>query len=198
VARLSPPPPSLRLAISAGLLGAVLIARGKGAGLALVEATSAGAWRSFIAAAICLPALLALRGLAWAEDGLPAAGALRPLIAELIAYVVGWVAFPLLTLPLVDGWGRGAQWARFIAAWNWLNVVQYVMWLALALAVAVGLPRLLLQGLSLAGFGYVLWLEWFCARAALGVGGGRAAALVGLDLAIGVFLAGLVQRLAAG
>jgi hypothetical protein len=46
--------------------------------------------------------------------------------------------------------------------------------------------------------GYALWLEWFVAREALRVTGGRAAAFVVLDVALALFLHGLVVRLTIG
>lgn len=188
----------MRLVIAAGLAGAFLLGRGRPEGMALVEASPAGAWRSFAAAAICLPAFLALRVFGWAAAGPPLTGLSRPLAAELIGYALGWVVFALATLPIAQGFGRAAVWPRFIAAWNWTTVVQYLLWLALAVPVALGVGGLLMQGLTLAAFGYAMWLEWFVVRTALALPGMRAAALVLMDLAIGLFLAGLVQRLSIG
>jgi hypothetical protein len=54
------------------------------------------------------------------------------------------------------------------------------------------------QVLTLLGIAYALWLEWFVTRHALGVDGGKAAAVVGLDLALGLFLAGLIRNLSGG
>jgi hypothetical protein len=164
----------------------------------LMESTPAGAWRSFIAAAICLPAFLALRIFAWAQADAGAEVLGRPLVAEFIVYALGWVAFPLLSLRVVEFWGRAAAWPRFVAAWNWVNIVQYLLWLALAVPVVLGLSGLVMQGLTLACFGYLVWLEWFTLRSALGVTSGRATALVFIDFAIGLFLAGLAQRLSLG
>jgi hypothetical protein len=188
----------MRLVVSAGLVGAFLLGRGKPQGLALMEATPEGAWRSFFAAFICLPAFLALRVFGWSEMGLPQGGLVRPLVAELAGYAMAWVGFALLSLPIVLGWGRGQLWPRFICAWNWTNAVQYLVLLALTVPGALGLPDWLAQGLALAGLGYAVWLEWFVARHALGVGGMQAGLLVGLDLAIGLFLGGVIQRMAGG
>ncbi len=151
-----------------------------------------------MAAIICLPAFLALRFFSWG-DASPTAGDFgRPLIAEITGYALAWTVFALLSQPLAEAWGKGAQWPRFLAAWNWTNVVQYSVLLLLALVGAAGLPPMLGQLLMLLGLGYAVWLEWFVTRTALGVDAPRAAALVGLDLAIGLFLGGLVQRLSVG
>ena len=188
----------MRDVIAASLAGAFLLGRGRPEGVALMESTPEGAWRSFAAALICLPALLAIRFFAWASLGVPEGGALRALVAEITAYTIAWVGFALLSLPLARSWGRGGSWLRFIAAWNWTNVVQYALMLALVLPGALGLPVAIVQVLTLLGLAYALWLEWFVARHALGVDGAKAAGLVGLDLALGLFLAGLIQTLSGG
>lgn len=188
----------MRDTVVAGLAGAFLLARGRVQGLALMEDTPEGVWRSFIAAFICLPAFLALRFLAWASMGAPPGGIGRALTAEVIGYAIAWVAFALASLPLARAWGREAGWPRFISAWNWTNIVQYLALLALTLPGALGLPVALAQILMMAGFAYALWLEWFVARQALGVDGLRAGAIVGLDLVLGLFLGGLIRNLSGG
>ncbi|WP_372620850.1 hypothetical protein [Falsiroseomonas sp.] len=184
--------------ITAGLAGAFLLGRGRPDGLALIEDTPEGAWRSFAAALICLPAFLALRMFAWAGVGMPEGGFLRGMMAELIGYTIAWTAFALLSLPIATAWGRGAAWPHFIAAWNWTNVVQYLVLIALMLPGLLGLPGMLSGILSLAGLAYAVWLEWFVARRALGVDGLRAGVLVGVDLMLGLFLGGLIRTLGEG
>jgi len=188
----------MRAVIAAGIASALLLGRGRPEGLALVETTPAGAWRSFAAALICLPALLAIRFLAWASLGTPEGGMARALIAEITAYTVAWVGFALVSLPLAQAWGREAAWPRFIAAWNWTNILQYGVMLVLTVPGAIGLPAPVTQVLTLVGIAYAFWLEWFVARHALGVDGSKAAALVGLDLALGLFLAGMIRTLSGG
>ena len=166
--------------------------------MALMENTLPGAWRSFFAAVICLPAFLALRFFAWSDDGPPGGDFGRPLVAEIIGYACSWLIFALLSQPLAESWGKGAQWPRFLVAWNWTNVVQYILMLSLALPGVLGAPLAVSQVLMLVGLCYAVWIEWFVVRTVLGVDGPRAAALVGLDLAIGLFLGGLVQRLSMG
>jgi predicted Kef-type K+ transport protein len=77
-------------------------------------------------------------------------------------------------------------------------MVQYALMLVLTVPAALGLPPVVTQALTLCGIGYAFWLEWFVARHALGVTGGKAAALVGLDLALGLFLAGMIRTLSGG
>jgi hypothetical protein len=181
--------------IEAGLRGALLLARGRPDGLLLIDTSLAGAARSFWAAAVCLPGFLALRLLAWAETGGPGSGVGHGLAAELLGYACSWAGFALAALPLAEATGRRAEWPQFIAAWNWANVVQYLVLLALTVPAALGLPPLLAHGLGLAALGYALWLEWFVAKTALRVSSGRATAFVVLDLVLGIFIGGLVGRL---
>lgn len=188
----------MRLTITAGLAGAFLLGRGRPEGLALMEATPEGAWRSFVAAFVCLPAFLAIRFFAWAGIGAPEGGFGRALVAEVIGYAIAWVAFALVSLPLAQAWGRGAQWPRFIAAWNWSNVVQYLVLLALAVPGVLGLPDAIAQVLMLLALVYAIWLEWFVVRQALGVDRAKAALLVVSDLMLGLFLGGLIRTLSGG
>lgn len=191
-------PPPMREVIIAGIAGAFLLGRGRTAGLALMENTPEGAWRSFVAALICLPAFLAIRVFAWAGIGAPDGGVLRGLTAETIGYAIAWSAFALLSLGLARAWGRDANWPRFISAWNWTNIVQYLVLVALMLPGALGLSSGLAQVLTLVGLAYAVWLEWFVTRHALGVEGGRAAVMVAMDLVLGLFLGGLIQTLSEG
>jgi hypothetical protein len=190
--------PPMREVIIAGIAGAFLLGRGRTEGLALMESTPDGAWRSFAAALICLPAFLAIRVFAWSGIGAPDGGFLRGFAAELIGYTIAWTAFALLSLPIAQSWGRAAAWPRFMAAWNWTNIVQYLVLLALMLPGALGLPVGLARLLTFAGLAYAVWLEWFIGRHALGVSPGRAAMLVGLDLVLGLFLGGLIRTLSEG
>jgi hypothetical protein len=194
----SQPQPQMRAVIVAGLAGAFLLGRGRTEGLMLMESTPEGAWRSFVAALICLPAFVGIRLISWAAFGLPDGGFLRGLTAELTGYAIAWAAFALLSLAIAQSWGRTAEWPRFISAWNWSNVVQYLVLMALMLPGALGLPDGIAQILTFAGLAYAIWLEWFVGRHALGVSGGRAAILVGLDLVLGLFLGGLIRTLSEG
>ncbi len=176
------------------LHGAFLLARGRPEGLLLIaalpEAEMATAGRSFWAIAVCLPAFLCLHLLDWSDNGVPAEPA-QALTLDLLSYVIGWVGFALLSHRVAGQMGRGALWPRFIAVWNWCNVVQYMMLVTAALAALLDVPDLLAQTLWLVAFGWAMWLEWYATRLALAVPGGPAAVLVALDFALGIFLVGL-------
>lgn len=189
------PSPRLRL-IAGGVTGGFLLARGRADGLALMDLSPAGAWASFAAAWLCLPGYLALRLLA---DTAPVAEPLRLVAAEAIGYVLGWFAFPLLMLGILDGMGKRERFAPLVAAWNWAKVPQLVVMLAATLLGAIGvLPAPVLDVLAIVALFYVVWIAWFTARAALSVTGGRAAFVVVLDMILGLFITGLTITLGQG
>jgi hypothetical protein len=179
--------------IEAGLRGAFALARGQAHGAMLIEDTPAGAARSFWAAAICLPGLLALMLFDWAEEP-PAAGVGHALLLHLFARAAGWAGFAVASHALAQAAGRNAAWPHFIAAWNWANVVQYLLLLGVSLPPLLGLPRALASALALATLGYQLWLVFFVARTTLG-SRGLAMAMLGLDLLVGVAVEALLASL---
>ena len=62
------------------------------------------------------------------------------LTLQLLGYVIDWAGFALLTRWLAGTVGRGHVWPRFIAVWNWCNVIQYLLLVAAALPPLLGLP----------------------------------------------------------
>jgi len=170
-----------------------MLARGRAAGLAAFENTLPVAAYSFRAAAICLPIFMFFKDQASA----PADVALT-LLVDLLLFVASWAGFALASLYLARALGVAEAWPRFIAAWNWCAVVQY-----LALA-GLSLPGLLLSNGSLLDLGgllalfFALWMEWFVARHALRLTALGAAGFVALDLGIAVFLSGFAAHITGG
>lgn len=176
-----------------GIAGALLLARGRPDGMDAFEPTMEDARVSFLAALFCLPIFLLLR-----NGADPGVDPMRALVADLIAYVCSWAGFALASLPIVEAMGRRVLWPRFIAAWNWVNLVQYTVMAALAVPGLLGLPGVIAGTATVIGLGYALWLQWFATRVALGLSGPRAAAFVGLDFGLSLFLSGLAATIAAG
>jgi hypothetical protein len=188
---------SLAMSVVSGMQAALLLARGRADGLRYVDDDMAGAARSFWAMAICLPAFVCLRLLAWTETGMPPhVGHVFAL--DLVSFGVGWCSFAVLSHRLVGVMGFGERWPRFITLWNWCNVVQYLLLVAFSIPGLLGAPALLDQAAQLFGLGWALWLEWFAFRLTLGLGVAAAAGLVALDVAIGVLLAAVGAAFAAG
>jgi len=114
--------------VAAGLQVAMLLARGRPEALRYVEPGLDGARRSFWAAAICLPLFAGLHLATWRAAAAPG----HAFALDFLGYVVGWTGFALLSRPVVAWIGRAGRWPRFIAAWNWCNVAQYVLLVAAA------------------------------------------------------------------
>jgi hypothetical protein len=170
-----------------------MLARGQSAGLAAFENTLPVAAYSFRAAAICLPIFMFFK-----EHTSTPADVVLSLFVDLLLFVASWAGFALASLYLAKALGVADSWPRFIAAWNWSAVVQY-----LALA-ALSLPGLVLDKGGLLDLGglvalfYALWLEWFVARHALRLSPLGAGGFVALDLGIAVFLGGFAARVSGG
>lgn len=167
-----------------------MLARGRADGIALMPLSAQGAAFSFWAAVLCLPLFLVLRLLLGEAPLTP-----RLVAAELVGFAVGWAGYALATLPLAASLGREALWPRFLAAWNWVSLVQYGMIVLLSLVVGA-LPGWLGQGVQLAGLGYALWLQWFATGLALQLTGRHAAGFVLLDLLVGMLISSVVTGLA--
>ena len=182
-------------AVGTGLQAALMLARGRSEGMALltgdVDGEAQAAGRSFWAIALSLPAFIALHLLDWAQTGLPSHAAHR-FALDLASYAIGWTGFALLSHRLATMLGRAARWPRFIAAWNWCNVIQYLMLVVgTALPQLLGLPEIVQQTAWLVAIGWALWLEWYATKLALDLAALSAAALVAADFALGMFLLGL-------
>jgi hypothetical protein len=188
---------SIAATVSSGLHAAWLLARGRADGLRFVETDMAGAVRSFWAAAICLPAFVCLRLIAWTAGGAPPHAA-HVFALDLLAYATGWCGFAVLSHRLVGAMGLAERWPRFIALWNWCNVVQYLLLVVFSIPGLLGAPPLLDQVAQLFALGWALWLEWFAFRLTLGIGVVAAAGLVTLDVAIGVLLAAVTVSIVLG
>ena len=133
--------------VANGLQAALLLARGRADGLRYVEADMAGAARSFWAMAICLPAFVCLRLMAWTESGMPPQPA-HVFALDLLILRHRLVRLRRAVAPVVAGMGRGGRWPRFIATWNWCNVVQYSLLVAFSIPGLLGAPARLDQTAS--------------------------------------------------
>jgi len=177
-------------AVTSGLHAALLFARGRSDGLRYVEADMAGAARSFWAMAICLPAIVCLRLMTWVQYGLPP-DAGHAIGLDIMGYVVGWLGFALLSFRLAPLFGCGSRWPRFIAAWNWCNVIENLLLVLGGIPGLLGVPPVFDEAAQIFAIGWALWVEWFATRQALGTSGLVAASLVVLDQLIGLLLAAL-------
>ncbi len=130
---------------------------------------------------------------------LMAAGGNPDASRSLAVAVVGLLAPPVLSHALAARWGREREWLRYAVSVNWCQWALPMLVAVLLLVVraatgggaAFATPLVLLAVVA-----YWLWLNWFIARHALKLPGGRAALLVVL-VSLGSGALVLLPQLAA-
>ena len=170
------------------LYGAYRLARLDPGGLRYFDITDRGFWRSFFAAGLVAPLYLIL--LLIRHSNLPESIALFRFIAlESIAYVIAWVAFPLLMASLTRMLDCDKFYIRFIVAYNWAAVLQNFLYIPIAILAAAGILSIPLSNtLGLIALALIVVYVWFVTRIALEVAAGMAAGIVGLDFMLNVFI----------
>jgi hypothetical protein len=179
--------------VRTALQGAWRLARLDRGGMANFDRSEAGLWRSFSVYAIIFPAFLLLLALHLDETqtNLP-----RLFLVESIGYVISCAAFPLLMLPVARFLGREHLWADFIIAYNWAQILEYILFLVTEGFAGSGiLPDALAIGIAPTVFIAVLLYEWFIARVALDVGAAAATMVVLLNLVFGLLVSRVCDAL---
>jgi hypothetical protein len=181
--------------IGPALYGAWRLALFDPGGMRYFDRSLNGFWRSFRVAILAAP-LTAL--LIWFHlSGMRVdAGWLRIVTAETIAYVVGWVAFPLAAFyaaPIID---REDHYLGLVVAYNWASLIQLAVLLpAYALAssqlVSPGLSDAVSRTAEIA----ILVYEWFVFRTALQIPGLGAAGVVLADVIISLVINSLADTM---
>ena len=172
--------------VTRGLRAALLLARGRVDGLDLVaeggpEEQRLRAWQSFVALLLCLPIFLGVQELARGSQ----AGSL---LRDIAGFVLSWLGYAVLSHALAGAMGRAVLWPRFVALWNWCNLVQYLLLGAALVPIVLGVPALVAQTVWLVAMGWALWLQWSATRLGLGLSGGRAALMVAVDMGLGLMV----------
>ena len=169
--------------------GALRLAVGDRRGLKFFDASIDGFWRSFRAGMICYPLYLLLVGFRVGDAQWETSGVATILIVETIAYVISWVAFPLLILPLSRRLGRGDRFLLFAVVYNWAQIPQTAVFVLVGLDGASGLmPQSAAHIAGLLAAIAALVYEWYIARAALAVTGTQATLVVIIDLLLSTTL----------
>lgn len=170
------------------LYGAYRLARFDARGMTYFETSLGGFWRSFYAAVIVAPMFAVLLVMRYAAGGV-AVGGVRFAVVEAIAYVIAWVAFPLVMVSLARLLKREERYLGYIVAYNWASVLQNGLYLPLVMLGMAGvMPAQTAGPLSLIALSLILVYGCFIAKVALGVSAWTAVALVALDLVLSVFI----------
>jgi len=176
--------------------GALKLARGDPSGLGFFDTSVDGFWRSFRAGVICYPFFLILLVFRVSAAHWAASGMAHIIIVETIGYVISWVAFPLMVLPLTRYLGRENRFIPFIVAYNWSQIPQTALFVIVGADAATGLfPSGVAQIVDFAAAVAVLVYEWYIARVALQVSTSQAVPVVLLDVVLGVVLSRITEGL---
>jgi hypothetical protein len=182
--------------VSSGFHGALRFARFDRGAMAWFDRGAEGAKRSFWAATICYPGFVVLLALHVAPADWARSGVAHILLVESIGYVFGWAAFPLAALAFCRWLGREREGIGFVAAYNWSQLLQTLLFVVVAAIAAFHLlPEGAADALSAISLLLVLIYEWFIARVAVGAGGAVAAVLVLIDLVLGAGLSRVTEGL---
>jgi hypothetical protein len=173
------------------LAGALRLARGDRGGISCFDPSVDGFWRSFRAAILCYPLYLVLLTfpVVLGDSPVVEVDAGRFYAVESIHFVISWVAFPLIVLPLADFFGRGDRFLIFITAYNWCQVPQTIVFAVVALLGGAGI----LSGKAMLSVDLILGIaalvyEWYIASVALALSGPRAAVVILADVILAVVL----------
>jgi hypothetical protein len=104
-----------------GVAGAWRLACFDPAGARFFENTTSAFWRSFWAAVLVAPFYFFIVS---PRIDAAADGPLHAMLAELAAYAVGWLAFPVAAHYLAGAWNYGERYLSYIGAYNWFSTVQ--------------------------------------------------------------------------
>lgn len=179
---------SVLASVTSGLQSALLLARGRADGIALVQTDRDTAIRSFWAIPLCLPAVVCMKLIDWVEGGMPANPPLA-LGRHLMMFGVGWLMFVVLSHHMAGRIGRLADWPRFIAIWSYCSVIENTLIAIGGMPGAVGAPAIVDQACQLITIGWAFWLEWYSIGLSLRVGALTATIFLAVDIAIGVVIA---------
>jgi hypothetical protein len=166
------------------LFGAYRLARFDAGGMAYFNATVAGVWRSFAAALLVAPLYVALL-VVWYPLLDPLPNPLRFALIETESYVISWFLYPVVMIWVSERFGCGERILAYLVAYNWSMVLANGVLIPINIIRASEIVAPDMAGfLWLFTISLVLAYLWFIARTALQVSPGKAAAIVGIDVAL--------------
>jgi hypothetical protein len=181
--------------IFTALYGALRLAKLDKAGAAFFDTSINGFWRSFFAAFIVAPFHIVLMVFYFSSEEV-SASVERFTSVEAIAYVISWVAFPLLMASIVRLMEKERHYLGFIVAYNWAAVIQNALYLPVAiLGFSEAVPNIVFYAFLGGIVFFLIAYSWFIARTMLNISKGHATAVVILDLALNSFINSSVKTL---
>lgn len=163
-------------------------------GIEWLDVSIAGFWKSFFCAVIVLPVYVF-----WflVRDGdATEAGFIRTVTVEGIAYVISWVAWPLIMAYVAPMMDRDDNYIRYVVAYNWSSGIQVAILLVVLVLEATGLaPRGVVVLFGVLATVIVLLYHWYVLRIGLEITGLPAAALVAGDFMLARIIHGVSQNM---
>jgi len=165
-----------------------LLRRDPGAPTAF-NATLDGLWRSFFAAVVLLPLQLAYFAFAGPLAGTEQADPATRWTVDILVYVIGWTAWPLIAFYLTRALGCGERLIGYIVAYNWSQLLTGPFLFGIDALARAGLAEEMAIAVNLASLASVLFYEYLIARQMLAIPRGKAVVIVSAS-----FLLALVLR----
>jgi hypothetical protein len=185
-------------ALRDNLYGAWQIMLGRPTGLAHLDVSLEGFWRSFAAIILVAPfAFLALISEGPLLSGTGETGALTAsaLTLNAIALLVDWFSFPLVFAFLAPPFGLGARYVPFIVARNWASVIIGAMvGLLHALHILGALPSAVMPFALIVATAVALRFSYVIVRTTLVVSVAMALPIVILDLLLSLVVWSVFDR----
>jgi len=154
-----------------------LLRRDPGAPTAF-NATLDGFWRSFFAALLLLPLDLAYLAVVGPSSGTEQVAPGTRWTINILVYVIGWTAWPLLAFYLTRAMGCGERLFGYIVAYNWSQLLTGPFLIGLDVLGRAALPQEISVVLNLAGLAGVLFYEYLIARQMLAIAASKAVVVV--------------------
>ena len=176
------------------LFGSLRLACGDKNGMNYFNTSHLGFWRSFTAAIIVAPIFALLLSVRYAVSSNDV-NLFRFVLIYAIAYIIGWVAFPIIINYVTDVLGHGKKFVRYIIIYNWASVLQNFIYLPFAILVEAQLihgTAASIIGLCLLSL--VFLYTTFITKTALEVSNGIAAAIIVFDLILSVIISATTQK----
>jgi hypothetical protein len=161
------------------LAAAWLLARGDRNAYGLMNLSEDGFWRSFAAILPVLPLYLYTTDFGARFEPAGSGGEPPSTLLAVLSLLIQWVTWPILIAAIGKPLGWGANFVRYMVAFNWSSVyVIGVMLPPLMLFDAGVIGRDTMGLLGLVSMAAALWIRWIVAVTGLQVSGFVAAALV--------------------
>jgi hypothetical protein len=181
--------------IASSLYGSLRLASGDKNGTSYFNTSHLGFWRSFTAAVIVAPIFILLLNVRYIVSDNDI-NFFRFASIYAIAYVIGWIAFPLIISYITSMLGNEKKFVGYIVIYNWASVLQNFIYLPFAILVEAHLiygTTSTIIGLCLLGLVF-LYIS-FITKTVLDVSNGIAAAIVVLDLILSIIISSTTQKI---